>query len=57
MLLTLWKIKEFDPMNASAKYLCIYFALILETNNVSANTLPKYYRHASDVKIAAAALY
>lgn len=50
MLLTLWKIKEFGPMNASAKYLCIYFALILETNNVSADT-------PTDVKIAAAALY
>lgn len=43
-MLTLWKIKEFGSMNASAEYLCIYFALILETNNVSADTLPKYYR-------------
>lgn len=56
-MLTLWKIKEFGSINASAEYLCIYFALILETNNVSADTLPKYYRHAADVKIAAAALY
>ena len=31
-------------MNASAEYLCIYFALILENNNVSADTLPTRLR-------------